>query len=114
MIIQGSNNPITLTFSEDIADIPTLVATLWAGSGQMIKRWDKADMGIDGEVVTLPLTEEETAALNGGNIALDVKGVDAYGNIVFWDEAGVRVLPRRDHSITLTYTPTPDPEPEEP
>lgn len=105
MIIQGSNNPITLTFSEDIADIPTLVATLWAGSGQMIKRWDKADMGIDGEVVTLPLTEEETAALNGGNIALDVKGVDADGSIVFWDEAGIRVLPRRDHSITLTYTP---------
>ena len=114
MIIQGSNNPITLAFSEDIADIPTLVATLWAGSGQMIKRWDKADMGIDGEVVTLPLTEEETAQLGGGSIALDVKGVDSDGSIVFWDEAGIRVLPRRDHSITLTYTPTPDPEPEEP
>lgn len=114
MIIQGSNNPITLTFNEAVADIPTLVATLWAGSGQMIKRWDKSDMGIDGEVVTLPLTEEETAALNGGSIALDVKGLDSDGNVVFWDEAGIRVLPRRDHSITLTYTPTPDPEPEEP
>ena len=108
MIIQGSNNPITLTFSEDIANIPTLVATLWAGFGNMIKRWDKADMGIDGETVTLPLTEEETAALSGGAIMLDVKGVDADGNIVFWDEAGLRVLPRRDHTIALTYTPTPN------
>ena len=105
MIIQGSNNPITLTFSEDIADIPALVATLWAGSGQMIKRWNKSDMGIDGETVTLPLAEEETAALSGGAIMLDVKGVDSDGSIIFWDEAGVRVLPRRDHSITLTYTP---------
>jgi hypothetical protein len=73
MIIQGSNNPITLTFSEDIADIPTLVATLWAGSGQMIKRWDKADMGLDGEVVTLPLTEEETAQLGGGTLTVATK-----------------------------------------
>ena len=99
MIIQGSNNPITLTFSEGVADIPTLVATLWEGSGQMIKRWNKADMGIDGEVVTLPLTEEETAALNGGSIALDVKGVDSDGSIVFWDEAGIRVKEnhRRQH-----------------
>ena len=108
MIIQGSNNPITLTFDESVADIPTLVATLWAGYGNMIKRWDKTDMGIDGETVTLPLSEEETAALSGGAIMLDVKGVDSDGNIVFWDEAGIRVLPRRDHSITLTYTPTPD------
>lgn len=105
MIIQGSNNPITLTFSEDIADIPTLVATLWAGSGQMIKRWNKADMGIDGETATLPLTEEETAQLGGGSIALDVKGVDSGGSIVFWDEADVRVLSRRDSGIPLTYTP---------
>lgn len=108
MIIQGSNNPITLTFDESVADIPTLVATLWAGYGNMLKRWDKTDMGIDGETVTLPLSEEETAALSGGAIMLDVKGVDSDGNIVFWDEAGIRVLPRRDHSITLTYTPTPD------
>ena len=118
MIIQGSNNPITLTFDSDLADIPTLVATLWAGYGNMLKRWDKADMGIDSETVTLPLTEEDTAAMSGGSIMLDVKGVDSDGNIIFWDEAGLRVLPGRDHSITLTYTPTPDPtpdpEPEEP
>ena len=108
MIIQGSNNPITLTFDSDLADIPTLVATLWAGAGTMLKRWDKTDMTIDGETAYLPLTEEETAAMHGGSIMLDVKGVDSDGNILFWDEAGIRVLPRRDHSITLTYTPTPD------
>lgn len=105
MIIQGSNNPLTLTFDESVEGIPSLVATLWAGMGVMIKRWDKTDMGIDGDVVTLPLTEEETAALHGGSIMLDVKGVDENGSIIFWDEAGLRVLPRRDHTIALTYTP---------
>ena len=112
MIIQGSNNPITLTFDADLAEIPTIVATLWLGQGNMLKRWDKNDMGIEGNTATLPLTEEETAALSGGNIALDVKGVDADGNIIFWDEAYMRVLPRRDSGISLTYTPTPDPDPE--
>lgn len=112
MIIQGSNNPITLTFDSDLSEIPTIVATLWLGKGGMVKRWDKTDMDIDGETAVLPLTEEETAALTGGNIALDVKGVDSDGNIIFWDEAYMRVLPRRDSGISLTYTPTPDPDPE--
>lgn len=106
MIIQGSNNPITLTFDGDLADIPTLVATLWLGKGNMLKRWDKADMDIDGSTAILPLTEEETAAINGGYIALDVKGLDEYGSTIFWDEATLRVLCRRDSSIALTYTPT--------
>ncbi len=106
MIIQGSNNPITLTFDSDLADIPTLVATLWLGKGNMLKRWDKSDMDIDGSTAALPLTEEETAAINGGYIALDVKGVDEYGSIIFWDEATLRVLCRRDSGISLTYTPT--------
>lgn len=112
MIIQGSNNPITLTFDADITDIPTIVATLWAGRGTMLKRWDKADMAIDGKEAALPLTEEETVAMPCGFLALDVKAVDDDGNIVFWDEASVQVLPRRDSGIHLTYTPTPDPDPE--
>lgn len=33
MIIQGSNNPITLTFDSDLSEIPTIVATLWLGKG---------------------------------------------------------------------------------
>lgn len=41
MIIQGSNNPITLTFDSDLSDIPTIVATLWLGNGNpFIRRTD--------------------------------------------------------------------------
>lgn len=101
MIIQGSNKPITLTFEEDISAIPIIVATLWAGYGNMIKRWDKTDMTIEEDTAELPLTEAETAEMNGGSIALDVKGLDDIGNIIFWEEVPIMVLPRRDRSITM-------------
>ena len=102
MIVQGSNIPITITFDETVSDIPVIVATLWAGQGNMIKRWDNADMEIEGDTAALPLTEEETAALPCGFIALDVKGLDEDGNTIFWEEANIRVLSRRDKGITLT------------
>ena len=102
MIIQGSNLPITVTFDQDITDIPLIVATLWAGQGSMIKRWDMADMEIEGDTATLPISEEETSALPCGFIALDVKGLDEDRNTIFWDEASIRVLSRRDKGIALT------------
>lgn len=101
MIIQGSNIPITITFDQDITDIPVIVATLW-GHGSMIKRWDMVDIEIEDDTAVLPLTEEETASLPCGFIALDVKGLDEDGNTIFWDEASIRVLSRRDKGIMLT------------
>lgn len=38
MIIQGGNGLITLTFDSDIFDIPTIVATLWRGKGNLFKQ----------------------------------------------------------------------------
>ena len=105
MIIQGSNSPLTLTFDTDVSGIPTLVATLWAGVGTMIKRWDKADMEIDEDIVYLPLTEEETSAMAPGIVALDVKGLNDDGEIIMYDEADVQIISRRDSGIPMTYTP---------
>lgn len=104
MIIQGSNSPITLTFDSDISEIPTIVATLWRGKGNLFKQWNKSDMEIDETTAELPLTEEETAGLDGGTVVLDVKGVDDTGAIIFYEEAYVQVLARRDSTIPLTYT----------
>lgn len=30
MIIQGSNNPLTIEFSEDVSALPELVVTVWS------------------------------------------------------------------------------------
>lgn len=100
MIIQGSNNPLTVTFDSDISEIPTLVATLW--SNTKLKEWTLTDMTVDGDTATMPLTEAETAAFPQGILALEVKGLDEDGNTVFWDEVPVRVVGRRDKTILLT------------
>lgn len=102
MIVQGTNVPLAVTFDSDVSEIPTLVATLWLKDGSMVKQWNKADMQIEGETAYLPLTEEETAAIAPGFIALEIKGLDDAGQTIFWEESMVKVVERRDRSIVLT------------
>lgn len=106
MLIQGSNNPIVITFDASVADIPQLVATLWrrfaAAGASPIKVWTQDDMLIDGDTAVCPITEEETAALPTSGVTLEVKGLDAYGNTVIWQAVNVPVLMRNDRDIELT------------
>lgn len=102
MIIQGTNAPIIVTFDADISDLPVLVISLWCREKTELKRWEKADMVIDGDTAALPLTEEETAAFPEGTITLEAKGLDENGQTVFWEQMPVLVEGRRDRAITLT------------
>lgn len=103
MIIQGSNTPIVVTFSDDIATMVSLVATLWTEDGQNIKTWNKDDMipDNDGTTVELPLTEEETREYPVGFVSLEIKGVAENGQILFWKDAKIRVQSRMDREIDL-------------
>lgn len=105
MLIQGSNNPIVITFDASVADIPQLVATLWrrfaAAGAAPIKVWTQEDMLIDGDTATCPLTEEETAALPSSGVTLEVKGLDEYNNTMFWQSVNVPVLARNDRIIDM-------------
>lgn len=101
MIIQGSNTPITLTMDGDLSTIPTIVATLW-NDAQMLKRWNLADMTVDGSTITLPLTEAETSAMKPGKVIAEVKGLDSTDSTIFWDEAVISVVGRYDKGIKLT------------
>lgn len=100
MIIQGSNVPITLTLDTDVSTIPTLVATLWSDS-KMIKKWEKSEMTIDSNRISLPLTQPETSAMSATKHIIDIKGLDSDGTTLFWDEAVIAVVGRRDKNITL-------------
>lgn len=104
MIPQGSNSPIIIKLDADLAEIPRLVVTLWKnGSGTSpIKTWEKEDMIIDGDTAACPLTEAETKALPVGTLPLEIKGLDANGNAIFWNDCFVNVLQRRDKIITMT------------
>ena len=103
MIIQGTNVPIQLTFDSSVADLPVLVASAWA-MGTMLKKWEKDDMEIsdDGITVLLPLDEAETAAWPAKTCGLEVKGLNDDGVAVFWEIVELNVMFRHDRAIRMT------------
>ena len=106
MIPQGSNSPITLKLIDtDFDSISRLIVTLWkpgSGGTSPIKKWEKTDMIIDGDMVVCPLTEAETKALPTGTLPVEIKALDANGKAIFWQDCFVNVLGRRDKVITMT------------
>ena len=104
MLIQGSNDPIVVTFDQSVANVPQLAASLWRrfnpASGP-IKVWTREDMTINDDTAILPMTVEETAALSPGDVTLEVKGLTAGGSTIFWGSVVIPVLRRNDRVIDL-------------
>ena len=78
MIIQSSNKPIILDFSEDIEGI-TIRATLWDEKNVLLKQWTNNEMEIDETIAILPLSQEETGKWEGAHAKLEVKWLDRDG-----------------------------------
>lgn len=105
MIVQGSNNPLVLTFDTSVENVPILSITLWNAAkwkSKLLKAWTRSDVIINGDTVVCPLTESETANLSAESLVLEVKGLDDEGNTIFWAEYQLDLLSRRDKVITLT------------
>lgn len=106
MLIQGSNNPLVIQFDASVADIHTLVVTLWSDApgrvGKLLKKWKTEDMIVSGNTAICPITETETRAIPPGSLVLEAKGLGENGYTVFWSAYNVDVLSRRDKVITLT------------
>ena len=105
MIIQGSNNPLTIEFSEDVSALPELVVTVWSDlpkyHGTALKTWTKSMITVNGDTALCPWTERETSSLPAGKVVVEVKGMDGSGNTVFWDSYLVDVVMRRDKGVYL-------------
>lgn len=111
MIIQGSNNPLVIQFDASIADMPSLVVTLWADktdkfrqSPVLVERWDIEDMIIENDTAICQISEDKTKNISAEYLILEAKGLDSDGNTIFWDQYKLDVKPRRDRIITLTQT----------
>ena len=104
-IPQGSNNPLVITFDEDV-EVSSMTISLWSRGTRMtsglLKLWTIDDVTIEGNSIICPLEEQETADFPAGNLSLEVKGLDEDGNTVFWEQANVRVLARRDKEFQIT------------
>ena len=105
MIVQGSNNPITINFNAPVENFPVLLVTLWTdkpGYSQPYKMWKKTDMTVSKNTAICNISEAETKELPAGLVYVEAKGLDGDGNTVFWDACAVDVKQRRDSIISLS------------
>ena len=102
MIIQGTNIPIKVTFESSVDSYKNIAATLWI-QGKLAKSWmrDKGEMSVEGTTVTLPVDEDETRKFAKGTAVIEVKGLNIMDEVVFWEEAEIEVVSRRDKNIEL-------------
>lgn len=99
MIIQGSNSPIMLEFENDKSEITDFSAALFRGqSGGELKQWQMDDIEISGNLIFLPLTQEETMGLPAGQLILEIKWVDEK-NVCFAKLVLMAVQKRNDKTV---------------
>ncbi len=97
MIIQGTNIPLKVTIDENVDSYQDFVASLWI-QGKETKSWrkTKGEIIADGTTAILPLDEDETKEFKKGTAKLLVKGLNFYGETVFWEEEEVTIVARDD------------------
>lgn len=92
-IVQGGDVPIVLEFSEDMEDVSALSFVLYQ-YGKPKKSWSKDDVEIDGNYISLPLTEAETLSLSRGFCELETKWRRDFNE--FGDTLTLKVAEHRD------------------
>lgn len=98
MIIKSSNKPLEITFTEDLTNITVLRITLW-NDDTLLKLWTKNDIVINGDKITAPLTQEETASFPEGKAILEIKWLDSENNTEFANKASVKIMERKDLEV---------------
>lgn len=98
MIIQGSNAPMLLIFDEDASCFSDLSVLLSRG-GRKLRHWTMEDLQIDGSVVTVPLTQEETMVFPEGECTIEVKWLDSEGETQFAEVVRDTIAGRRDKTL---------------
>lgn len=98
MIIQSSNKPILIKFSEEVL-FPNIRITLWNEKNQKLKEWTKEDIKIEGNIAEAPLTQEETANFPKGIAILEIKWLDNDGKTEFANKERINIVDRNDKEI---------------
>ena len=96
-LIQGDNKPIVLEFNENMANIEQISAVLY-GEKKEYKRWDEKTALIENDKIQLPLSQEETIAIDSDYIKLEIKLV-SNGTIEFFEIIQMCVRKRKDKTV---------------
>ena len=99
MIIQGSNQPIVITFDDDINEnAQDLKVLLYTTSGEL-KSWEKADLTIAGNSAVAALTQEETLSFPVGSCYIEIKWLDSKGITQFNKVVQDKIVFRSDKRL---------------
>lgn len=94
-IIQGSNEPITIDFPEDVSNARKIEVHLY-NELRKLKHWSKEELLISESTVIAPLTENETMNFPNSSAKLEVKWKDANGNNKFSEIVSINIVSRKD------------------
>lgn len=100
MIIQGSNQPITIQFSEPVQDLKNISVTLTDMCGHKI-HWKINNLVIENDLVYAPLSQRETSELSQGICQIDVKWVDVDGMTQFSETQHDNIVGRQDKTFIM-------------
>lgn len=96
MIFQGGNSPIVLKFPYDISDMSGFSAALIDDrSSCVLKQWNLSDINIDGSMLYMPLSQDDTLSMPHGIHFLEVKWLSGQ-NIQFAKIIRIHVIKRDD------------------
>lgn len=105
-IIQGSNDPLIITFDDDVSELPQIIVSLWVAKpgikNDPLKIWYSSDLSVDGDTVYCPLSERETARFPDTQVEILAKALDDSGHIRHWKEVTLDIMARKDKNIFLT------------
>ena len=101
-IIQGSNTPITLIFSQDMSNIVQLNVSLWRGDNKL-KNWTLNDVTVVFNEIELPLSERETINFIPGRAIIEAKWLPKVGDIELAQEATIEIKERKDKTEVTNY-----------
>ena len=99
IIIQGSNDPLLLAV-EDLDKLIDISAVL-VQYDKIKKEWTKDNAIIQGGILILPLSQEDTLKLTRGMATLDIKAYNQDKHVVFMDLVEYKVITRLN---TNTFT----------
>jgi len=107
MIVQGSNNPIIVSFDEDVSSIQDWSMSLYGedkrgAPGDLLKHWGLDDVEIDENSVSAPLSQEETLAFPPCVATLEIKWLNADDLIFHSKKVRIRIDGRNDSTHLMT------------
>lgn len=102
MIIQGDNHPSIIVLDEDLSGMERVSCALCTAE-EVLKTWTKEEMTFtavdDGYAISIPWTQEETAALPAGPVVWELKALDRDGLTQFWDTNPDAVISRKNREV---------------